>query len=64
MDGVYTEARPDQTINIKQEIAVLQMDARRLEEERERLKAQLAGISGEVVDAEFKNEEANGEDLE
>lgn len=64
MDGVYTESRPDQTINVKQEIAVLQMDARRLEEERERLKAQLAGITGEVVDAEFKNEEANGEDLE
>jgi hypothetical protein len=61
LDGAYQEEKPNQTINIKQNLAILQMDARRLEEEREKLKAKLAGIRGEILDVEFEEEEeANG----
>jgi phage terminase small subunit len=53
LDGSYQE-KPEQTINVRQKINVLQIEAAALEKERAELKAQLSGLKGDVVDAEVE----------
>ena len=61
LDGSYQE-KPEQTINVRQEINVLQIEAEALEKERAELKAQLAGLKGEVVDVELEEADTADED--
>jgi predicted transcriptional regulator len=50
LDGAYQEEQLPQTINIQE----LKIEARSLEEERRKLKEQLAGLDDDVTDAEFE----------
>lgn len=55
MDGIYSEDRPEQTTNVKQEMAILLTDNEKLRNLREKLELELAWLNGDITDAEFKD---------